>query len=68
MKVTIDRIEGAFAVVEKDDRTTENLPVSLLPEGAREGSVIDISLDENEERLRRERIRKKAESLWRSDD
>lgn len=68
MKVTIDRIEGAFAVVEKDDRTTENLPVSLLPEGAREGSVIDISLDENEERLRRERIKKKAESLWRSDD
>lgn len=45
MKVIIDRIEGGFAVVELENGSHFNLPTGLLPEGAKEGSVIDISLD-----------------------
>lgn len=42
----VDRIEGDRAVllVGADGRETVSLPVRLLPEGAREGSALDITL------------------------
>ncbi len=64
MKITIDRFEGDFAVVEKEDRSCFNLPLALVPEGAEEGSVLDISIDKETEALRRERIERKARRLW----
>jgi hypothetical protein len=64
MKVTIDRFEGDFAVVEKEDKTFFNLPLPLVPDGAKEGSVLSILRDESEEEARRERIEKKARRLW----
>ena len=45
MTFIIDRFEGNFAVVEKDGQTY-NIPKNLLPPGAKEGSVLDISLNE----------------------
>lgn len=55
----IDRFEGNFAIVETDDRQTFNLPRSLLPQGAKEGDVISISVvvDQNETKSRQERIK-----------
>lgn len=56
MKVIIDRIEGDFAIVELKDKDFANLPVKLLPDGAKEGSVIEISLCESETAQRQEKI------------
>lgn len=64
MKITIDRFEGGFAIVEKEDRTFFDLPLALVPEGAAEGSVLDISIDKETENSRRERIEEKAKRLW----
>ena len=45
MKVTIDRFEGEFAVVEKPDRTMMNIRRSKLPEAAKEGDILIIEGD-----------------------
>lgn len=42
-RIVVDRIEGAVAVVQVGDETI-HLPVSVLPEGAGEGSVLTLSL------------------------
>jgi hypothetical protein len=42
----IDRFEGDWAVIELD-RLTFNIPKVLLPEGAREGDVIEIKVSVN---------------------
>lgn len=43
--IVVDRIEGTIAVLEVEGKTYE-LPTSVLPEGAGEGSVLRLSLDE----------------------
>ena len=35
--ITIDRIEGGFAVALLPDGTMQNIPLSQLPQGVREG-------------------------------
>lgn len=64
MKVIIDRIEGGFAVVELEDGSHFNLPTGLLPEGAKEGSVIDISLDKAAEEKKRRDISRLENKLF----
>lgn len=68
-KVTIDRLEGGFAVCEESDGTMSDIPVSDLPAEAAEGSVLLESdgawvIDEAEERERRDRIRRKMDMLF----
>ena len=45
-RVFIDRIEGERAVLQAgpDGRETVTLPVRLLPDGAREGAALDLTL------------------------
>lgn len=59
--ITIDRIEGSYAIIDIEGRTIE-VPVSMLPASAREGTVLKLVLSdedsstlvrENEERLAR---------------
>lgn len=38
--ITVDRIENGIAVIEGEDGAFFRLPVSQLPEGVREGSVL----------------------------
>lgn len=45
MKVIIDRFEGQFAVVELEDRSFTNMPKSLVPCNAKEGTVLSIDID-----------------------
>ena len=47
MKATIDRIEGAAAVlISLDDEAARiNLPVSLLPPSCREGDILTIEIE-----------------------
>jgi len=39
----IDRIEGEFAVCEMPDETEKTIPLSLLPDGVKEGAVLEFS-------------------------
>lgn len=64
MKVTVDRFEGEFAVVEMPNKQMVNMPKVLLPKLTKEGDVIDISIDDEETERRNERIKKLADDVW----
>ena len=64
MKVIIDRIEGKYAVVELEDGNAVDMPVLLLPEGAKEGDTIEITVNSGDTRKRKERIEEMVEDLW----
>lgn len=64
MKVIIDRFEGEYAVVELVDGTMVNMLKTLIPENAKEGSIITISYNENETENRQENIKKKMNSIF----
>jgi hypothetical protein len=51
MKATVDRIEEGIAVlIDRDDDTRRiSIPVSLVPRGSREGDVITLTLERDEE-------------------
>lgn len=61
----IDRFEGQWAVIEYGDDVF-NLPKKALPEGSKEGDVldIDIKVDEEATRARKERIQRMADRLF----
>lgn len=63
MKVIIDRFEGELALLELEDREIIDIPKRLLPEGAKEGDIIKIIIDEEETQKRKEQIQKKFNSL-----
>lgn len=68
-KFVIDRLEGAYAVLESDAREFTQVPRSSLPPGAKEGDVLTekagkFSPDPHETACRRARIRKKMNALW----
>jgi hypothetical protein len=50
MKATIDRVEGKLAVLLIGDKgeVKLNVPISLLPEGSKEGDILDISIIRDE--------------------
>lgn len=45
MKFIVDRFEGNFAVVELSDGQMVNCPKILLPDDAKEGSILNINVD-----------------------
>ena len=51
----IDRFEGPFAVVETDQGMI-NIPISDMPEGAKEGDVLTIVLNDQETSQRKRKI------------
>ena len=46
MKLIIDRFEGDFAVVELPDGQMIDCPKALLHDNAKEGSILNIVVDE----------------------
>jgi type II secretory pathway predicted ATPase ExeA len=60
MKATIDRIEDKLAVllIGDDGSIKLNVPFILLPEGSKEGDILDISIkmDEKETTEAKERV------------
>lgn len=64
MKIIIDRFEDNHAVVELEDKSTVDMPRVLLPKEAKEGDIIEISIDIEETKTRRERIEKLMNDLW----
>lgn len=63
MKVTIDRFEGDFAVVETEDGTFVDMP-AVLARGAKEGDVLEIRIDEKETEARKKRIKGLMDQLF----
>ena len=55
MRIIVDRFEGNIAVVELEDGNIIDCPKALLPPNAKEGSIINITVDENatEEKLQK---------------
>lgn len=46
MKLIIDRFEGDFAVIELPDGKMIDCPKAVLPDDAKEGSILNITVDE----------------------
>lgn len=63
MKLTIDRIEGEYAVVINDSGEKFDIPTGVFP-GLKEGNVYELRIDENETESRRERIEKLMDDVW----
>ena len=55
MRIIVDRFEGDFAVVELENGQMIDCPKALLPSNAKEGSIINITVDEKatEEKLQK---------------
>lgn len=64
MKVIIDRIERNYAVVELKDGNVVDMSRKLLPKGAVEGSIIEITLNKEETKAKKEAIKKATEDMW----
>jgi hypothetical protein len=63
MKVTIDRFEDGYAVllVREKEQTHIDFPSDLLPEGCREGDILDIEIKQDKEST--EATRKRVSDL-----
>lgn len=56
MQWIIDRFEGDKAVIELCEGKHFDIPRASLPEGAKEGDVIAVTVDANETEARKKRI------------
>lgn len=67
IKVTLDRIENetAVALVRPEETTKISIPLSLLPEGSKEGDIlnIDITKEVQETEQAKERVSSLLEKL-----
>jgi len=63
MKVIIDRFEGDYAIVELPNETFVDVPKVLFPD-AHEGDVIDISVDKEETKKRKDHIEELMSKLF----
>lgn len=65
MKIIIDRFENEFAVAELENGETVAVPKILFPSNAKEGSVINITCDDDETEKRRETMKNKMNAIFR---
>ena len=64
MKLVIDRFEGAFAVVELPSGQMIDCPKALLPDNAKEGSILNITVDENETDIKLKEVTSRMNKLF----
>jgi hypothetical protein len=63
MKVIIDRFEGDYAIVELPNETFIDVPKVLFPD-AKEGDVIDVSVDKEDTERRKAKIQDLMKELF----
>jgi len=70
-KLIIDRFEGKYAILESQNKNSLifNFPRSLLPKGAKEGSILrfNINVDEKETETIRRNIKEQLDILKKKD-
>jgi len=64
MKYIIDRFEGDYAIVELSDKTLINIPKAAIPPEAKEGTVIEVTVDEVSTAARTEKINNLMDDLF----
>ena len=67
--IIVDRIEGAFAVCEMDDKSMQNIALLELPAGIKEGDALAVDngtyvIDAKQTKERSERIAQKMNRLF----
>ena len=64
MQIIIDRFEGNIAVVELPNGKTIDCPKELLPENAKEGNIIKISIDEQATKEKLNKVTERMNRLF----
>lgn len=64
MKWIIDRIEDDFAVIETENEKVFSIPLAVIPENAKEGDVVFVTIDKAETLNRKERINSLMNDLF----
>ena len=64
MRIIIDRIEGDFAIVELPSGQMIDCPRAMLPDNAKEGSIINITVDENATSEKLQRVTERMNKLF----
>lgn len=64
MRIIIDRFEGDFVVVELEDKSFVDMPLKLIPEGAKEGDILEIEINREETEKLHEERKNKWLGLW----
>lgn len=63
MQVIVDRIENDYLVVELEDGNVIDMPKELCPK-AKEGDVIDIFINEEDTKNRKEEVKNLMEEVF----
>lgn len=69
VKYIVDRIEGNIAVLEDDDKETINVLIDILPEGIKEGTILEhikdkFIIDKKSTNRRKEKFDKMMDDLF----
>lgn len=64
IEITIDRIEGKFALVETQNDGIIAIPIKALPEGICEGCVIDISINHKKTNNRKSEVENLIDDIF----
>ena len=64
MRIIVDRFEGNIAVVELENGQMIDCPKTLLPPSAKEGSIINITVDENATSEKLQRVTERMNKLF----
>jgi hypothetical protein len=63
-RLIVDRFEGEYAIVELPDKTMINILKTILPDEAVEGDIIEIRIDREETKNRKDQIKNLVNELW----
>lgn len=69
MKVTVDRVEGEYAICEQENRQMIDIPLKDIPFIVKEGDVIEINgstyqFNAEETKRRKRQIEDMTKGLW----
>lgn len=64
MQIIIDRFEGDFAVVELENGQMIDCPKALIPSNAKEGSILNIIVDEKATNDKLQKISERMNKLF----
>lgn len=64
MRFTIDRFEGDYAIVELEGKEMLDMPRILLPLDAKEGDIINVSIDKEGTENRKKEIQDRFNNLF----